>query len=259
MVHLVVPGPRRVRVVQVMATGTNGGAQEHVFNLVSRLDREFYDVSVVSLSNGSAVRKLERAGIETVVIDDPDDVITTATLAAYLADVRADVVHNHMYRAEIVGTKAVIALGDAGHRRPWLISTVHSSRVRSGEDQEAAAPADAADQPPGRRLPGDRGQDRERGPHRRPRQPDLQRRRPRAVRPPGALLHAPRGVRHGARRRDRGRGGPPGAGEGPPDPARGVAAGAGAGAQRLPAHRGRGQPARRAPPDRHRARGSSAT
>lgn len=136
MVHLVVPGAQRVRVVQVMATGTNGGAQEHVFNLVSRLDREFYDVSVVSLSSGSAVRKLQRAGIDTVVIDDPDDVIATATLAAYLTDARADVVHNHMYRAEIVGTKAAIALGEAGHRRPWLISTVHSSRVRSGEDQE---------------------------------------------------------------------------------------------------------------------------
>jgi glycosyltransferase involved in cell wall biosynthesis len=136
MTHLPVPGPQRVRVVQVMATGTNGGAQEHVHNLVTRLDRAFYDVSVVSLSPGSAVRKLQRAGIDTVVIDDPDDAIATATLAAYLADTRADVVHNHMYRAEIVGTKAVIALGDAGHRRPWVISTVHSSRIRPHEDQE---------------------------------------------------------------------------------------------------------------------------
>ena len=136
MVHLPVPGPDRVRVVQVMATGTNGGAQEHVFNLVSRLDREFYDVSVVSLSPGSAVRKLQRAGVDVTVIDDPDDAIATATLAAHLADVRADVIHNHMYRAEVVGTKAAIALGDAGHRRPYVLSTVHSSRVRSAEDQE---------------------------------------------------------------------------------------------------------------------------
>ena len=59
------------------------------------------------------------------VIDEHDDVIATATLAAHLADVRADVVHNHMYRAEIVGTKAAIALGEAGHRRPWVMSTVH--------------------------------------------------------------------------------------------------------------------------------------
>ena len=91
---------------------------------------------MVSLSPGGAVRKLERLGIPVSVIDEPDDAIATGILAAHLIDVRADVVHNHMYRAEIVGTKAVIALGEAGHRRPWVISTVHSSRVRSGEDQE---------------------------------------------------------------------------------------------------------------------------
>ena len=136
MVHLPVPGRERVRVVQVMATGTNGGAQEHVFNLVNRLDHGFYDVSIVSLSPGSAVRKLQRHGFDVTVIDEPDDVIATATLAAHLADARPDVVHNHMYRAEIVGTKAAIALATAGHRRPWVVSTVHSSRVRSPEDQE---------------------------------------------------------------------------------------------------------------------------
>jgi glycosyltransferase involved in cell wall biosynthesis len=128
---------QRIRVVEVLATGTNGGAQEHVFNLVSRMDPARFDVSIVSLSSGSAVRKLERAGFDVTVIDEPDDVIATATLAAHLADIRADVVHNHMFRAEIVGTKAAIALGEAGHRRPWVISTVHSSRVRSDEDQEA--------------------------------------------------------------------------------------------------------------------------
>ncbi len=119
-----------------MATGTNGGAQEHVFNLVTRMDRGRYDVSVVSLSPGSAVRKMQRHDIDVTVIDEPDDAIATGILAAHLADVRADVIHNHMYRAEIVGTKAAIALGEAGHRRPWVISTVHSSRIRAAEDQE---------------------------------------------------------------------------------------------------------------------------
>ena len=136
MVHLPVPGRRRVRVVQVMATGTNGGAQEHVYNLVNRLDHDFYDVSIVSLSPGSAVRRLQKAGFEVTVIDEPDDVIATAALTAHLGDVRPDVVHNHMFRAEVVGTKAAIALATAGHRRPWVISTIHSSRIRSAEDQE---------------------------------------------------------------------------------------------------------------------------
>ncbi len=131
----VVPGGR-IRVVEVLATGTNGGAQEHVFGLLTRIDRERYDVHVVSLSPGSSVRKLERNGIPVTVVDEPDDAIATGALAALLADLRPEVVHNHMYRAELVGTRAAIALGEIGRLRPYVVSTVHSSRVRSEEDRQ---------------------------------------------------------------------------------------------------------------------------
>jgi glycosyltransferase involved in cell wall biosynthesis len=129
-------GGRRIRVVQVLATGTNGGAQEHLFGLVTRMDASRYDVSIVALSPGSAVRKLQRAGFAVLVIDEPDDAIAVGALAAHLAEVRADVVHAHMYRAETVATRAVIALGEIGHRQPYVVSTVHSSRVRSAEDRQ---------------------------------------------------------------------------------------------------------------------------
>ena len=33
----------RVRIVEILATGTSGGAQEHLFSLMSRLDRSRYD------------------------------------------------------------------------------------------------------------------------------------------------------------------------------------------------------------------------
>ncbi len=125
-----------VRVVELIATGTNGGAQEHVYSLLSRLDRSRYIPSVVSLSPGSAVRRLAALGIPALILDEPDDAIAVGALAAHLAEVRADVVHNHMYRAELVGTRAAIALGEIGHRRPYVVSTVHSSRVRSPEDRE---------------------------------------------------------------------------------------------------------------------------
>jgi glycosyltransferase involved in cell wall biosynthesis len=128
-------GGRRIRVVEVLATGTNGGAQEHVYSLLTRLDRERYDVSVVSLSPGSAVRKLQRAGFDVLVIDEPDDAIAVGALAAHLVEVRADVIHNHMFRAETVGTRAAMALAEIGHRRPYVVSTVHSSRIRSQEDR----------------------------------------------------------------------------------------------------------------------------
>jgi glycosyltransferase involved in cell wall biosynthesis len=137
--RLPLPGSQRVRVVEVLATGTNGGAQEHLFSLLTRIDRSRYDASVVALSAGSAVRKLQRAGFAVVVIDDPDDAIAVGALTAHLADVRPDVVHNHMYRAETVGTRAAIALGEVGHRRPYVVSTVHSSRIRSAADRELLA------------------------------------------------------------------------------------------------------------------------
>jgi glycosyltransferase involved in cell wall biosynthesis len=134
--HLPMPGPARIRVVEILATGSNGGAQEHLYSLLTRIDRSRYETSVLSLSGGPAVRKLQRAGIPVLVIDEPDDATAVGAVAAHLVSVRPDVVHNHMYRAELVGTRAAIALGEVGHRRPYVVSTVHSSRIRSTEDRE---------------------------------------------------------------------------------------------------------------------------
>jgi glycosyltransferase involved in cell wall biosynthesis len=134
--HVQMPGPKRVRVIEILATGTNGGAQEHLFSLMTRLDTEHYEASVVSLSPGSAVRKLQRHGFEVTVIDEPDDDTAVRALTAHLALVRPDVIHTHMYRADIVGTRAAIALRESGRRAPYVISTVHSSRIRSHEDRE---------------------------------------------------------------------------------------------------------------------------
>jgi glycosyltransferase involved in cell wall biosynthesis len=130
-------GGGRVRVVEVMATGTNGGAQEHVYSLVKRLDPARYDVRVVSLSHGSSVRRMEKAGIEVCVIDEPDDRLAVQALAETLAPMEPEIVHNHMYRAEIVGTRAALLLGEKGCKRPAVISTVHSSRIRCVDDRHA--------------------------------------------------------------------------------------------------------------------------
>jgi glycosyltransferase involved in cell wall biosynthesis len=134
--HLPLPGPKRVRVVEILATGTSGGAQEHVFGLMSRLDPTRYEASVVSLSAGSAVRKLQRHGFDVTVIDDPDDGAAIRALTAHLAGVLPDVIHSHMYRADVVGVRASMALAEAGLRRPYVVSTVHSSRIRSAQDRD---------------------------------------------------------------------------------------------------------------------------
>ncbi|HEY2888633.1 MAG TPA: glycosyltransferase [Candidatus Limnocylindrales bacterium] len=130
--RLPLPGARdRIRVVELLATGGNGGAQEHLHNLVTRIDRERYQVSIISLSNGSAVRRLQRTGIPVTVIDEPDDDRAIEAVARELRAARADVVHGHMYRAEIVGTQAA----DRIRNRPYVVNTIHSSRVRPEEDR----------------------------------------------------------------------------------------------------------------------------
>ena len=136
VIRLPLPGSRdRIRVVELLATGSSGGAQEHVYNLVTRLDRERYDVSVLALSGGPGVRRLERTGVSVCVLDEMSDEEAIAAVAAHLSAVDADVVHNHMYRAEVIGTQAAWALGASGRRRPFVVGTVHSSRIRSDEDR----------------------------------------------------------------------------------------------------------------------------
>ena len=133
------PAPRRadrIRVVEVLATGSNGGAQEHLYGLLRRIDPKCYDVSVVALSGGSGARKIARLGFPTLILDEPDDDTAVDVLVDHLARRDVDVVHNHMYRAEIVGTRAALKLAQSGRQRPYIVSTVHSSRIRSTEDRE---------------------------------------------------------------------------------------------------------------------------
>jgi hypothetical protein len=63
----------RIRVVQLLATGSNGGAQEATWSLVRGMDHGRYDVELVSLTDGPTVRRFERAGYRTTVIDGRDD------------------------------------------------------------------------------------------------------------------------------------------------------------------------------------------
>ena len=137
IIRLPLPGGRtKLRVVELVATGSSGGAQEHVANLVSRIDRSRYDVSVLALSGGAGVRRIEKTGVPVCVLDEMSDEEAVEAVAAHLAAVGADVVHNHMYRAEIIGTQAALALARTGRHRPYVVGTVHSSRIRSEEDRE---------------------------------------------------------------------------------------------------------------------------
>jgi len=125
---------QRPRILQLLATGGNGGAQEAYTGLLLRLDRQRYDVRALSLSAGSAVQRIHRLGIPVDVIEEADDEAAVRELAAWLRRNEIDLVHAHMYRAEVLGTRAAMAAGT-----PVIMATVHSSRVRSPEDVAALA------------------------------------------------------------------------------------------------------------------------
>ena len=120
--------------LQLLATGGTGGAQESYTGLLLRLDRSAYEVRALSLSSGTAVQRLRRLGLEVEVIDEADDEAAVTDLTAYLVRNEVDLLHAHMYRAELVGARAALAAGTA-----VVMATVHSSRVRSPEDVAALA------------------------------------------------------------------------------------------------------------------------
>ena len=124
----------RPRLLQLLATGGNGGAQESYSGLLLRLDRAKYDVRALSLSEGSAVHRLRRLGLAVDVIEEADDDAAVRELTLWMRRAEIDLVHAHMYRAEVVGTRAAVAAGV-----PVIMATVHSSRVRSPEDVAALA------------------------------------------------------------------------------------------------------------------------
>src|SRR5688500_16641036 len=119
----------RPRVLQLLATGGTGGAQESYTGLLLRLDRTKYEVRALSLSRGSAVQRLRRLGVQVDIIDQTDDEAAIRDLAAYLRRNEIDLLHSHMFRAEVIGTRAAVAAGTS-----VIMATVHSSRVRSPDD-----------------------------------------------------------------------------------------------------------------------------
>jgi glycosyltransferase involved in cell wall biosynthesis len=126
----------RIVVTELLANAGGGGAQVSVQNLVERLDPARFDVEIISLGDGPAVRRLRAAGQTVRVVDEPDDGLALAAILALLEQRPPQVIHNHMFRAEVIGTRAALALAETGQPKPYVVGTVHSSRVRSHEDQE---------------------------------------------------------------------------------------------------------------------------
>jgi glycosyltransferase involved in cell wall biosynthesis len=124
----------RPRVLQLLATGSAGGAQESAIALLLQLDRSRFEVEAVALADGAAVRRLRNLGVAVTVLTSRDDPSTLRDLVEFLRQREIDLLHAHMFRAELLGTRAALTAGT-----PVVVATVHSSRVRSPSDIAALA------------------------------------------------------------------------------------------------------------------------
>jgi glycosyltransferase involved in cell wall biosynthesis len=133
------PRNARIRVVELLASGTNGGAQEHVRALVAGLPPERYTVHVVSLSDGPALVRMAAEGMAVEVLAGDTDAEALEALIRLLRQTRPQILHAHMFRAELLAGQALARLALISEPRPFLLASIHSSRVRSRADQAALA------------------------------------------------------------------------------------------------------------------------
>jgi len=88
----------------------------------------------ISLSHESAERRIARLGIPVHVIDEPDDAIVWGPWPPPCGHRPRGPPQPHV-PAELVGTRAANRAGRGRPCSPYVVGTVHSSRLRSPEDR----------------------------------------------------------------------------------------------------------------------------
>ena len=120
----------RIRICQLITTLEPGGAESCVFELATRLDRDRFDVQVVGLRGGALVDKLRAAGVTVQTLGirrkwSVGNPVKLRRLTALLKRERIDLLHTHMFHADLAGR---LAARRAGLRR--VVHTVHVAEKR---------------------------------------------------------------------------------------------------------------------------------
>ncbi|MCY2925296.1 MAG: glycosyltransferase [Planctomycetota bacterium] len=117
----------RLRVCQLITELAPAGAERTLFELATRLDRERFDVQVAALRGGAMADRLRAAGIKTTVLNVRGrwDVLKLPRLAGLLRREKIDLIHTHLFHADLAGRLAA-SLAGVKH----LVHTVHTVEGR---------------------------------------------------------------------------------------------------------------------------------
>ncbi len=127
---------RPLRICQLLTELGPAGAERCVYELSRRLDRGRFEVHVVALRGGAVAQWLLAAGVGVTVLGVRNkwDVLKLRRLVELLRRRRFDILHTHLYHADLAGRTAAWLAGV-----PHLIHTVHTAEGRFRPWQFAAA------------------------------------------------------------------------------------------------------------------------
>jgi len=117
----------KLKVMHLITELAPAGAERCVYELATRMDKDLFDVSVVGLRGGGVADALANAGVPVRVLDVKSklDLRKLGRLAGWLREDRPDVLHTHLYHADLVGRIAAV-MGGVRH----LVHTVHTAEAR---------------------------------------------------------------------------------------------------------------------------------
>jgi glycosyltransferase involved in cell wall biosynthesis len=118
---------RPLRVCQLITTLGIGGAERGLYELVTRMDRQRFEVEVFALRDGPMSAKLAAAGIAVTVLGVRGkwDIMKLPRLTKLIRDGRFDLLHTHLFHADLAGRPAAKAAGV-----PHLVHTVWTAEGR---------------------------------------------------------------------------------------------------------------------------------
>jgi glycosyltransferase involved in cell wall biosynthesis len=123
---VVAPSRRPIRVLQLITSLDRGGAETHLLALLTHADHEGFELETAVLcGEGELVSVFREAGIPVHLLNGHSrfDPGALGRLVGLLRAGRFDILHSHLFRADIYAGLAVAQLRG---RRPLLVSTRHN-------------------------------------------------------------------------------------------------------------------------------------
>jgi glycosyltransferase involved in cell wall biosynthesis len=117
---------RPIRVLQLITSLERGGAENHLLALLTHADRQAFQLETAVLcGEGELVPVFREAGIPVHLLRSRTrfDPLALGRLVKLLRDGNFDILHSHLFRADIY---AGLAVAQLGVRRPLVVSTRHN-------------------------------------------------------------------------------------------------------------------------------------